>query len=51
MCWRGVQSLGQDRFLVVTPDEERMVEGFDPARQFAHTVGSAYPRPTYLLPM
>jgi hypothetical protein len=27
----GVQSLGQDRFLVVTPDDEQTVTGFDPA--------------------
>jgi hypothetical protein len=31
----GVRSLGRDRFLVVTPDGERGVEGFEPARQLA----------------
>lgn len=34
----GVLSLGRDRFLVVTPDEQRRVEGFDAARQLAHTL-------------
>jgi len=31
-----VQSLGGDQFLVMTPDQERAVEGFEPARQLAH---------------
>ena len=31
----GVQSLGRGRFLLVAPDEERIVEGFEPARQLS----------------
>ncbi len=38
-----VQSLGGDRFLVAGPDGERTVEGFEPARQLAHTLA----RPIY----
>jgi hypothetical protein len=32
----GVRSLGRDRFAVVSPGEERIVEGFGLARQLAH---------------
>lgn len=31
-----VRSLGGDRFLVVSPDDEQAVEGFEQARQLAH---------------
>jgi len=41
----GVQSLGRDRFLVVSPDGERLVEGYEPARQLAHQLaGHQAPR-------
>jgi hypothetical protein len=36
-----VQSLGGDRFLVVAPDGERIVEGFEPARALAHELAQA----------
>jgi hypothetical protein len=36
----GVMSLGCERFLVESPDERRMVEGFDPARQLAHKLAA-----------
>ncbi len=33
-----VQTLGQDRYLVVSPGAEQVVEGFDAARERAHEV-------------
>ena len=36
-----VYALGQDRFVLVWPDGEREVEGFEPARKLAHELAAS----------
>jgi hypothetical protein len=37
----GVYALGEDRFRLVSPEGEREVEGFEPARQLAHKLATS----------
>jgi hypothetical protein len=36
-----VWALGEDRFRLVAPDDEREFEGFEPARQLAHELAGS----------